>query len=77
LVDAAVDAAAQFHRRIGFVGGQDLVSLLRRKSDDVISWVVARSRIELVPGPTDQMPTSMVPSRRALALSVKESRLSL
>jgi hypothetical protein len=33
--------------------------------------------MELVPGPTDQMPTSMVLSRRALAFSVKESRLSL
>ena len=42
-----------------------------------MSWVVARSKIELVPGPTDQTPTSMVPSLNALALSVKDRRLSL
>ena len=42
-----------------------------------MSCVVERSRMELVPGPTDQTPTSMVPSLRALALSVKERRLSL
>ena len=43
----------------------------------VMSCVVDRSRMELVPGPTDHAPTFIVPSLRALALSVKDSRLSL